>query len=62
MQSQIEKIYRVKTLKEKNNEVYHFGFGQSPFPVPEIVVKSLQKYANEKDYLPTRGKAEIPTF
>ncbi|MFH1834484.1 MAG: pyridoxal phosphate-dependent aminotransferase, partial [bacterium] len=31
------------------------GLGQSPFPVPDVVVKRLREHAHEKDYLPVRG-------
>ncbi len=35
--------------------VYKLGLGQSPFPVPEPVVKALQENAFQKDYLPVKG-------
>ena len=42
-------------LQDQGKTVYKFGFGQSPFPVPEVVVEALKKYANEKAYLPVEG-------
>ena len=49
-------------INEKSNEllrqgknVYKFGLGQSPFPVPDSVAKELQKKAYEKDYLAVAG-------
>ena len=42
-------------LEKKGRKVYRFGFGQSPFPVPALVVNELKKYANEKSYLPVEG-------
>ena len=42
-------------LEKKGRKVYRFGFGQSPFPVPDLVVNELKKYANEKSYLPVEG-------
>ncbi len=36
-------------------QVYKLGLGQSPFPVPEPVVRELQNNAHQKDYLPVRG-------
>ena len=36
-------------------EVFKFGLGQSPFPVPDIIVKELQKNAHQKDYLNVSG-------
>ena len=32
-----------KELISDGKKVYQFGFGQSPFPVPEKIVKSLKK-------------------
>lgn len=46
---------RVAELKAAGQEIYSFGLGQSPFPVPHCVVKELQKHAHEKDYLPVQG-------
>ncbi|MEE3152715.1 MAG: pyridoxal phosphate-dependent aminotransferase [Candidatus Neomarinimicrobiota bacterium] len=42
-------------LEAKGKTIYKFGFGQSPFPVPDNVVDALKKYANEKSYLPVEG-------
>lgn len=42
-------------LIQKGKEVYKFGFGQSPFPVPSKIVKALQTNAHQKDYLPVKG-------
>ena len=39
--------------------MYSFGLGQSPFPVPDSVVASLQECAAEKDYLPVQGLPEL---
>ena len=33
---------KIKSLIAAGNEIYHFGFGQSPFPVPAPFVKQLQ--------------------
>ena len=46
---------RAKELLEQGRQVYKLGLGQSPFPVPDVVVKQLQEHAHEKDYLPVRG-------
>ncbi|MBT8228863.1 MAG: pyridoxal phosphate-dependent aminotransferase [Bacteroidia bacterium] len=40
-------------------ETYRFGFGQSPFPIPQHLVKALKEYAHEKDYVPTEGLPEL---
>ena len=42
-------------LIEDGKEVFKFGLGQSPFPVPDIIVKELQKNAYQKDYLNVSG-------
>jgi aspartate aminotransferase len=46
---------RSALLEEQGREVYRFGFGQSPFPVPDPVVQALRDHADETDYLPVRG-------
>ena len=46
-------------LQERGRQVYSFGLGQSPFPVPRLVGEALQRHAFEKDYLPVRG---LPTL
>ena len=30
-------------LKKNGKKIYKFGFGQSPFPIPESVVSALKK-------------------
>jgi len=40
---------------EAGLETWKFGLGQSPFPVPDVVVQALIAHAGEKDYLPVRG-------
>ncbi|QSP95209.1 aminotransferase class I/II-fold pyridoxal phosphate-dependent enzyme [Marinobacter salinisoli] len=42
-------------LKAEGKEIIKLGLGQSPFPVPDRVVKALQAHAHEKDYLPVKG-------
>ena len=46
-------------LEKKGKHVYRFGFGQSPFPVPEKVVDSLQANSFRKNYLPVDGLPEL---
>jgi aspartate aminotransferase len=46
-------------LKKKGKKVYKFGFGQSPFSVPESVISALKKYANKNTYLPMQGLEEL---
>ena len=46
---------KTKELKSAGRKIYSFGFGQSPFPVPDKVVSELKKNAEKKDYLPVMG-------
>jgi aspartate aminotransferase len=50
---------RSAALQREGRLVYRFGLGQSPFPVPEVVVASLRAHAAEKDYLPVEGLREL---
>ena len=46
---------KCKELIRKGKKIYQFGFGQSPFPVPEKVVSALKDNAFRKEYLPMQG-------
>jgi len=46
---------RCKELIRKGKKIYQFGFGQSPFPVPEKIVSALKDNAFRKEYLPMQG-------
>ena len=46
-------------LQRSGKKVYKFGFGQSPFPVPESVVSALRVNANKHTYLPIQGLDEL---
>lgn len=46
---------RSAQLNAKGQTIYRMGLGQSPFPVPNIMVRNLRQYADQKDYLPVRG-------
>ena len=48
-----------KKLELEGNEVIKFGFGQSPFHVPDIIVSELKKNAHQKSYLPIEGLHEL---
>ncbi|TVQ76310.1 MAG: aminotransferase class I/II-fold pyridoxal phosphate-dependent enzyme [Bradymonadales bacterium] len=50
---------RVKDLRQEGREVYHFGFGQSPFEVHPSIQKALCDNAHQKSYLPTLGLPEL---
>lgn len=40
-------------------KVFKLGLGQSPFPVPPMVVQALREHAAEKEYQPVRGLHEL---
>ena len=44
-----------KQLIEEGKEVFKFGLGQSPFPVPKVIVDELKKHSHQKDYLNVSG-------
>ncbi|MDP1622503.1 MAG: aminotransferase class I/II-fold pyridoxal phosphate-dependent enzyme [Bacteroidales bacterium] len=46
-------------LQDEGKEVFRLGLGQSPFPVPEIVVEALCRNAHQKDYLPVTGLKQL---
>ena len=46
-------------LEEKGKEVFKFGLGQSPFPIPQELVKALKENAHQKDYLSVSGLIEL---
>ena len=48
-----------KELIKQGKKVYQFGFGQSPFPVPEKIVETLKKNAFRKEYLPIQGLPQL---
>jgi aspartate aminotransferase len=53
----INEISRLRA--REGREVFRFGLGQSPFPVPDPVVRELQANAFQKDYLPVKGLPEL---
>ncbi len=48
-----------KNLEKDGKEIIKFGFGQSPFQVPDKIVESLKKNAHQKSYLPIQGLDEL---
>ena len=53
-------------LIRSGKKIYKFGFGQSPFPIPESAILALKNNANKHTYLPMQGleelRAEIANF
>jgi aspartate/methionine/tyrosine aminotransferase len=50
---------RARALRAAGETVWHFGFGESPFPVPEPMQAALRDAAGEKAYLPSEGLPEL---
>ena len=48
-----------KKLESQGKKIYKFGLGQSPFPVPKIIEKELQKNAYQKNYLNVSGLEKL---
>ncbi len=48
-----------KNLEKEGKTIIKFGFGQSPFPVPDKIVDELKKNAHQKSYLPIQGLQEL---
>ena len=48
-----------RRLEEQGKKIYKFGFGQSPFKVPEDVVNELKNNAHQNKYLPMQGLSEL---
>ena len=46
-------------LKKEGKKIYAFGFGQSPFPVPESIVSALRINADKHTYLPMQGLEDL---
>ena len=48
-----------RKLEEQGKKIYKFGFGQSPFKVPEDVVEELKDNAHQNRYLSMQGLSEL---
>jgi aspartate aminotransferase len=48
-----------RKLEEQGKKIYKFGFGQSPFKVPEDVVVELKNNSHQNKYLPMQGLLEL---
>ena len=46
---------QVLSDRSQGKPIIHFGFGESPFPVPLALQKELGRQAHQNHYLPTRG-------
>ncbi|XP_046355560.2 aspartate aminotransferase-like isoform X2 [Haliotis rufescens] len=50
---------RIRQMIKDGQFVYHFGFGQAPFPVIESALDSLKENAGQNAYLPVQGIPEL---
>ena len=50
---------KCKKLIDEGKKIYQFGFGQSPFPVPDKIVSTLKENAFRKEYLPMQGLEKL---
>jgi aspartate aminotransferase len=50
---------RSHQLIKEGRRIYKLGLGQSPFPVPDVVVNALKDNAFQKNYLPVLGLPEL---
>jgi len=50
---------KCKELTASGKKIYKFGFGQSPFPIPQSIINCLKNNANRKNYLPMQGLPEL---
>ena len=48
-----------RKLEEQGKKIFRFGFGQSPFKVPESIVEELKNNAHQNKYLPMQGLSEL---
>ena len=48
-----------KDLEIKGKEIFKFGFGQSPFKVPNDVILELKRNVHHNKYLPMQGLPEL---
>ena len=48
-----------KNLIKSGKKIYRFGFGQSPFQIPDKIVETLKLNAHRKEYLPIQGLPEL---
>ena len=48
-----------KNLEKEGKKIIKFGFGQSPFPIPDNIVEELKKNAHQKSYLPIQGLPDL---
>ncbi|MBD1156730.1 aminotransferase class I/II-fold pyridoxal phosphate-dependent enzyme [Pelagibacterales bacterium SAG-MED20] len=59
-QSSTLKINEISAeLEDKGKKIFRFGFGQSPFQIPNDIVEALKDNAYQNKYLPIQGLKEL---
>jgi aspartate aminotransferase len=48
-----------RKLEDEGKKIFKFGFGQSPFQIPEDIVNELKNNAHQNKYLPMQGLKEL---
>ena len=48
-----------RELESKGEKIFKFGFGQSPFEVPQDIINELRNNAFQNKYLPMQGLKEL---
>ena len=48
-----------KQMEDQGKKIFKFGFGQSPFTVPQDVIDELKNNAYQNKYLPIQGLSEL---
>ena len=48
-----------KKLEDEGKKIFKFGFGQSPFKVPQDIVEELKNNAYQNKYLPMQGLSDL---
>ena len=48
-----------KKLEKEGKKIFKFGFGQSPFQIPEYILNELKKKSHQNKYLPMQGLPEL---
>tara|TARA_B100001029_G_scaffold82160_2_gene67482 strand:+ start:2865 stop:4100 length:1236 start_codon:yes stop_codon:yes gene_type:complete len=50
---------KCKKLRAEGKKIFNFGFGGSPFPIPDKIVSALKNNAHKKEYLASVGLKEL---
>jgi len=50
---------KARALRQQGENIIHFGFGESPFPVPLAIQAALKLHADKHSYKPGQGLPEL---